>query len=173
MSIWSEKGLFPQSKTQNFHLLVCQRHDFLAQPGVVVIMCFFHCPGSNGTTTCYCRETDNVANTRFLGHFCTPTMLHLRAFVANQVLSPIRAYFGLFCPDFYSDIADFTQIFCRYLPKKLVAKTSGPWHFFKISSLCFFFVLWHYHKQLILKLVLRNVSVCTITKSNSIVIVEE
>ena len=125
MSIWSEKGLFPQSKTQNFHLLVCQRHDFLAQPGVVVIMCFFHCPGSNGTTTCYCRETDNVANTRFLGHFCTPTMLHLRAFVANQVLSPIRAYFGLFCPDFYSDIADFTQIFCRYLPKKLVAKTSG------------------------------------------------
>ena len=124
MSIWSEKGLFPQSKTQNFHLLVCQRHDFLAQPGVVVIMCFFHCPGSNGTTTCYCRETDNVANTRFLGHFCTPTMLHLRAFVANQVLSPIRAYFGLFCPDFYSDIADFTQIFCRYLPKKLVAKTS-------------------------------------------------
>jgi len=90
-----------------------------------VIMCFFHCPGSNGTTTCYCRETDNVANTRFLGHFCTPTMLHLRAFVANQVLSPIRAYFGLFCPDFYSDIADFTQIFCRYLPKKLVAKTSA------------------------------------------------
>ena len=125
MSIWSEKGLFPQSKTQNFHLLVCQRHDFLAQPGVVVIMCFFHCPGLNGTTTCYCRETDNVANTRFLGHFCTLTMLHLRVFVANQVLSPIRAYFGLFCPDFYSDIADFTQIFCRYLPKKLVAKTSG------------------------------------------------
>ena len=100
--------------------MVCQRNGFL----VVGIMRFFHCPGSNGTTTCYCRETDNVANTRFLGHFCTPTMLHLRAFVANQVLSPIRTYFGLFCPDFYSDIADFTQILCRYLPKKLVAKTS-------------------------------------------------
>ena len=55
----------------------------------------------------------------------TWALSHIRAFVANQVLSPIRAYFGLFCPDFYSDIADFTQIFCRYLPKKLVAKTSG------------------------------------------------
>ena len=51
-------------------------------------------------------------------------MLHLRAFVANQVLSRIRTYLGLFCPDFYSDIEHFTQILCRYLPKKLVAKTS-------------------------------------------------
>jgi len=31
--------------------MVCQRHGFLAQPGVVGIMCFFHCPGSNGTNT--------------------------------------------------------------------------------------------------------------------------
>ena len=136
MSIWSEKGLFPQSKTQNFHLLVCQRHDFLAQPGVVVIMSFFPCPGSNGTTTCYYCKTDNVANTRFLGNFCTPTMLHLRAFVANQVLSPIHAYFGLFCPDFYSDIADFTQILCRYLPKKLVAKTSGKDNSSNVVEVC-------------------------------------
>ena len=30
----------------------------------------------------------------------------------------------MFCPDCYSDIEDFTQIVCRYLPKKLAAKTS-------------------------------------------------
>ena len=40
-------------------------------------------------------------------------------------LSRIRAIWGLICPDFYSDIEDFTQILCRYLPKKLAAKTSG------------------------------------------------
>ena len=33
--------------------------------------------------------------------------------------------YALFCPDFYSDIEDFTQIFCRYLPKKMAAKTSA------------------------------------------------
>ena len=55
----------------------------------------------------------------------TWAMSHLRAFVANQVLSRIRALLGLICPDFYSDIEDFTQILCRYLPKKLAAKTSG------------------------------------------------
>ena len=42
----------------------------------------------------------------------------------NQVLLRIGAFLGLFCPDFYSDIEDFTQISCRYLPKKLAAKTS-------------------------------------------------
>ena len=52
-------------------------------------------------------------------------MSHLRAFVANQVLWRIRAFLGLFCPDFYSDIRDFTQILCRYLPKKLAAGTSA------------------------------------------------
>ena len=52
-------------------------------------------------------------------------MSHLRAFVVNQVLSQIRVLLGLFCPDFYTDIEDFTQILCRYLPKKLAAKTSG------------------------------------------------
>ena len=52
-------------------------------------------------------------------------MSHFRAFVANQVWSRIRNYFGVFCPDFYSDIEDFTQILCRYLPKKLAAKTSA------------------------------------------------
>jgi len=52
-------------------------------------------------------------------------MPHLRAFDANQVLSRIRVLFGLFCPDFYSDIEDFTQILCRYLPKILAAKTSA------------------------------------------------
>ena len=88
-------------------------HGFLAQPGILGIMCFFHCPGSNSTITRFCRETDN---TRFLGH--------LRAFVANQVLLHLRVLLGLFCPDFYSDIEDFTQILCRYLPKKLAAKTS-------------------------------------------------
>ena len=45
--------------------------------------------------------------------------------VANRILSRIRAFLGLFCPDFYSDIRDFTQILCRYLPKKLAAGTSG------------------------------------------------
>ena len=52
-------------------------------------------------------------------------MSHLRAFVANRVLLQISAFWGLFCSDFYSDIEDFTQILCRYLPKKLAAKTSG------------------------------------------------
>ena len=52
-------------------------------------------------------------------------MSHLRAFVANQVLLRIRVFLGVFCPDFYSDIENFTQILCRYLPKKLAAKTSG------------------------------------------------
>ena len=55
----------------------------------------------------------------------TWALSHLRAFVANQVLSRIRAFLGLFCPDFYSDIRDFTQILCRYLPKKLAAGTSA------------------------------------------------
>ena len=75
----------------------------------------------------------NVANTPFLGLFWT--MSHLRAFVANQVLSRIRAYLGLFCPDFYSDIGDFTQILCRYLPKKLAAKTSGL-NLYQLPSTC-------------------------------------
>ena len=52
-------------------------------------------------------------------------MLHLRAYIANQVLSRIGVFWGLFCPDFYSDIEDFTQTLCRYLPKKMTAKTSG------------------------------------------------
>jgi len=89
------KRLFPQSKAQNIVnslFMDCQRHGFLAQLGVVR-MCFFHCPGSNGT------------NTRFVAK-----LINL----------------GLFCPDFCSDIEDFTQILCRYLPKKLAAKTSAP-----------------------------------------------
>ena len=105
--------------------MVCQRHDFLTQTGVLGIMCFFHCPGFNGTNTRFCRETDNVVNMRFLGLFWTQNMSHFRAFVANQVLSRLRVLLGLFCPDFYSDIEDFTQILCRYLPKKLAAKTSA------------------------------------------------
>ena len=55
----------------------------------------------------------------------TWALSHLRAFVANQVLSRIRAFLGLFCPDFYSDIRDFTQILCRYLPKKLATGASA------------------------------------------------
>ena len=51
-------------------------------------------------------------------------MSHLRTFVANQVLSRIRAFLGVFCPDFYSDIEDFTQILCRYLSKISAAGTS-------------------------------------------------
>ena len=74
-------------------------------------------------------------------------MGQIRAFVAKLVMSQIRVFwvfFGLrlcriyalllrirfcrdyarFCPDFYSDIEDFTQILCRYLPKKLVVGTS-------------------------------------------------
>ena len=65
-----------------------------------------------------------VANTRFLSLLWTQTMSHLRAFVENQVLLRLRVVLGLFCPDFYSAIEDFTQILCRYLPKKLAAKTS-------------------------------------------------
>ena len=52
-------------------------------------------------------------------------MSHLRAFVVNQVFSRIRVLLGLFRPDFYSDIEDFTQILCRYLPKNLAAGTSA------------------------------------------------
>ena len=55
----------------------------------------------------------------------TWALSHIRAFVANQVLLRIRAFLGLFCPDFYSDIRDFAQILCRYLPKKLAFGTSA------------------------------------------------
>ena len=55
----------------------------------------------------------------------TWALSHIRAFVANQVMSQIRAFLGLFCPDFYSDIEDFTQILCGYLPKILAVKTSA------------------------------------------------
>ena len=55
-------------------------------------------------------------------------MSHLRAFVANQVCREYAFFWVCFCPDFYSDIEDFTQILCRYLPKKLVAKTSGAYN---------------------------------------------
>ena len=82
-------------------------------------------PGSNGTNTRFVAKLIMLQIRLFLGLFWTQTVLHLRAFVANQVLSRIRTYLGLFCPDFYSDIEDFTQILCRYLPKKLAAKTSG------------------------------------------------
>ena len=41
----------------------------------------------------------------------------------GQILNsaPVR---GVFAPEFYSDIEDFTQILCRYLHKKLAAKAS-------------------------------------------------
>jgi len=105
--------------------IVCQRHGFLAQPGVLGIMYFSHCLGSNGTNTRFCRETDNVVNMRVLGLIWTQNMSRLHALVANQVLSRLCVLLGLFCTDFYSDIKDFTQTLCRYLPKKLAAKTSA------------------------------------------------
>ena len=75
-------------------------------------------------------------------------MGQIRAFVAKLIMSRIRVFwvffglklcciyslllrirfcrdYALFCPDFYSDIEDFTPILCRYLPKKLAAKTSA------------------------------------------------
>ena len=63
-------------------------------------------------------------------------MSHLRTFVANQVLSRILAFLGVFCPDFYSDIEDFTQILCRYLSKISAAGTSAvnPLSFLKDSQ---------------------------------------
>ena len=47
-------------------------------------------------------------------------MSHLRAFVANQVLSRICAFLGLCCPDFYSVrqrgfYSEFVQIFAQKL----------------------------------------------------------
>ena len=57
---------------------------------------------------------------------CCELIGEIRAFVANQVLSQIHAFLDLFCPDFYSDIKDFTQILCIYLNKKLAAETSAP-----------------------------------------------
>ena len=73
----------------------------------------------------FSQETDLCGNYVPL---MTWAMLHFCAFVANKILSRIRAFLGLFCPDFYSDIEDFAQILCmcRYLPKKLAAKTSAP-----------------------------------------------
>ena len=44
-----------------------------------------------GQIRAFVATLDNVANTRFLGLFWTQTMSHLRAFVANQVLSRLRA----------------------------------------------------------------------------------
>ena len=66
-------------------------------------------------------------------------MSHLRTFVANQVLSRIRAFLGVFCPDFYSDIEDFTQILCRYLSKISAAGTSAQTieHFMMYNEVCF------------------------------------
>ena len=69
-----------------------------------------------GQIRAFVATLDNVANTRFLGLFWTRTVSHLCTFVANLVLSQIRVFLGLFCPDFYSDIEDVTQILCRYLP---------------------------------------------------------
>ena len=69
-----------------------------------------------GQIRAFVATLDNVANTHFLGLFWTQTMTHMRAFVANQVMSQIRVLLGLFCPDLYSDIEDVTQILCRYLP---------------------------------------------------------
>ena len=60
--------------------MVCQRHDFLTQTGVLGIMCFFHCPGFNGTNTRFCRETDNVTSTHFLGLVRTQTLLRQSMF---------------------------------------------------------------------------------------------
>ena len=57
----------------------------------------------------------------------TWAMSQLPAFVANQVLREY-ALFYMFYPDFYSDIEDFTQILCRYLPKKLADGTSALGH---------------------------------------------
>ena len=51
--------------------------------------------------------------------------MHSCSFVPNQLLSRICAFLGLFCPDFYSDIEDFSQILRRYLHKKLAAEASG------------------------------------------------
>ena len=74
----------------------------------------------------FCRKTDNNANLPFFGSFldsdCVAFTCLCResGFVANTHL------FGFVCPDFYSDIEDFTQILCRYLPKKLAVGTSAP-----------------------------------------------
>ena len=87
------KGLFLQSKAQDMHckqavhckqadtaILFCQMHGFVAQPGVLGIMCLFYWPGFNATNTRFSRETDNDANTRFLGLIWTQTLLRQTRF---------------------------------------------------------------------------------------------
>ena len=43
-------------------------------------MCLFKCPGSNGLNTRFCRETDNVLNTRFFGLVWTQILLRQSRF---------------------------------------------------------------------------------------------
>ena len=47
----------PKKSIEKNLFMVCQRHGFLAQPGVLGIICFCHCTGSNGTNTGFCCDT--------------------------------------------------------------------------------------------------------------------
>ena len=97
--------------------MVCQRHGFHAQPGVLGIMCFSHCPGSSGTDTRFCRETDNFVNMRFLGLFWTQTMSHLRAFVANQVCREYAFFWVCFVQTFTQTLRILLRFCADICPK--------------------------------------------------------
>ena len=45
-------------------------------------------------------------------------------FVANRIFVANTRFLRLFCPDFYTDISDLTQILRRHLNKKLAAEAS-------------------------------------------------
>ena len=49
----------------------------------------------------------------------------MRAFVANRIFVANTRFLRLFCPDFYTDISDLTQILRRHLNKKLAAEASA------------------------------------------------
>ena len=46
-------------------------------------------------------------------------------FVANRIFVANTRFLRLFCPDFYTDILDLTQILRRHLNKKLAAEASA------------------------------------------------
>ena len=97
--------------------IVCQRHGFLAQPGVLGIMCFTHCPGSIRTNTRFCRETNNVVNMRFVGLFWTQTLSHLRAFVANQVCRDNAFFWVCFVQTFTQTLRILLRFCADICPK--------------------------------------------------------
>ena len=84
--------------------MVCQRHGFLAKPGVVGIMCFFHCPGSNG------KNTRSVAKLKMSRIRVFWVFSGLRLCCIFALLSRIR-----FCCEYALFLICFVQTFTQTL----------------------------------------------------------